>query len=505
MNLFDLFAKINLDTSEYEEGLDKSEKKGKSFAKSLGGGLKTAAKVGGIALGAATAAATAAVGAIGTFVAKGVTSWAEYGDNIDKASQKLGFSMKGYQEWDHILQQSGTSIDSVQRGMMSLENAAQSGSDAFDELGISQEELASMNSEELWEASIKGLQGIADGGKRAALAQKLFGRQARELGPLLNMTVEETEAMKENFNEMGGVMSDDAVKAAAAFQDSLDNVKISFSALGRDLFTTFMPSLSTVMDGLTAIFSGDEGGIGLVSEGINSLVDDITSKLPEFVDLGLGILGSLTDALINNLPTLVESAGTIIGQLVAGIVSAIPKIIEKAPEIISALVTGLSEAWPAIKQAGIDLLMMLWEGIKETGSWLVEQIKGIFDFDWTLPKIKMPHFAISPAGWKFGDLLKGVIPSLGIEWYRKAYDQPYMFDRPTVVGDKGFGDGPGAEMVYGHDSLMRDIRQASGGRNVTFSPTININGDISDPREKAEELMREMKLIFDREAAAYGA
>lgn len=500
MDLFDLVAKITLDTSEYEEGLDKSEKKGKSFAKSLGGGLKTAAKVGGAALGAATAA----VGALGAAVVNGASKWAAYGDNIDKASQKLGFSAKGYQEWDHILQHSGTSIDSVQRGIMSLENAARSGSDAFDELGISQEELASMNSEELWEASIKGLQGIADGGKRAALAQKLFGRQAKELGPLLNMTVEETEAMKENFNEMGGVMSDDAVKAAAAFQDSLQDMKTAFGALGRDLFSTFMPSLSTVMNGLTAIFSGDKGGIGMVSDGINSLVNDITSKLPEFVDLGLGILGSLTDALINNLPTLVESAGTIIGQLAAGIVSAIPKIIEKAPEIISAFVSGLSEAWPAIKQAGIDLLTMLWEGIKETASWVVEKIKGIFDFEWSLPKIKMPHFAISPAGWKFGDLLKGSIPHLSIEWYRKAYDQPYMFDRPTVVGNRGFGDGPGAEMVYGRDSLMRDIRQAVGG-GVTLNATININGDITDPREKAQELMYEMKAILDREAAAYGA
>ncbi len=500
MNLFDLFAKINIDTSEYEEGLDKSEKKGKSFAKSLGSGLKTAAKVGGIALGAATAA----VGALGTAVVKGVTSWSEYGDNIDKASQKLGFSMKGYQQWDHILKQSGTSIESVQRGMMSLENAAQSGSDAFDELGISQEQLASMNSEELWEASIKGLQGIADGGKRAAIAQKLFGRQAKELGPLLNMTAEETEAMKQQFEDMGGVMSEDAVKAAAAFQDSLDNVKISFSALGRDLFTTFMPSMSTVMDGLTKIFAGDNSGIALVSNGINLLVNDITRKLPEFVDLGLGILSSLTDALINNLPTLVEAAGTIIGQLVAGIVSAIPKIIEKAPEIISALVSGLSEAWPAIKQAGIDLLTMLWEGIKQAGTWVVEKIKGIFDFEWSLPKIKMPHFAISPAGWKFGDLLKGSIPRLSIDWYRKAYDQPYMFDRPTVVGNRGFGDGPGAEMVYGRDALMKDIRQAVGG-GVTLNATININGDITDPREKAQELMYEMKAILDREAAAYGA
>ena len=89
MDLFDLMAKITLDTSEYEEGLDKSEKKGKSFAKSLGGGLKTAAKVGGVALGAATAA----VGALGSAVVNGASKWAAYGDNIDKASQKLGFSV----------------------------------------------------------------------------------------------------------------------------------------------------------------------------------------------------------------------------------------------------------------------------------------------------------------------------------------------------------------------------------------------------------------------------
>ena len=60
-------------------------------------------------------------------------------------------------------------------------------------------------------------------------------------------------------------------------------------------------------------------------------------------------------------------------------------------------------------------------------------------------------------------------------------------------------------MVYGHAALMNDIRQAAGGRNVTLNATININGDITDPREKAQELMYEMKAIFDREAAAYGA
>ena len=32
----------------------------------------------------------------------------------------------------------------------------------------------------------------------------------------------------------------------------------------------------------------------------------------------------------------------------------------------------------------------------------------------------MPHFSISPSGWKVSDLLNGSIPSLGIEWYARG-------------------------------------------------------------------------------------
>lgn len=505
MNLFDLAAKINLDSSEYEKGLEKSEKQTNDFAKSLKNGLRTAAKIAGAAL-----AAVATKKVIDGFK-EGISNVAEYGDRIDKMSQKIGFSAKGFQEWDYILNQSGTSMESVQRGMISLEQAAKNGSGAFEKLGISQEQLASMNQEELWDATIKGLQGVADGGERARLAEELFGKGARELAPLLNMTAEETAAMKKQVNDLGGVMSDDAVKSAAAYGDSLDNLKTTLGGLKNKLFSEFLPGLTSVMDGLTMIFSGDsEGGVAQVSAGIQDMVKKISEGLPKVMEVGGQILSGLSDAIIENLPTIIESGTEILLNLITGILKALPQLVEKLPEIMTAIVTGILDAAPALLDAGKALLDMIWSGIKsgweslkEWFKTIVDEIKGFFDFDFELPHIKLPHFAISPPGWRFGDLLKGSIPSLGIEWYRKAYDQPYMFDRPTVVGNRGFGDGPGAEMVYGRDSLMRDIRQAAGG--ATFNATININGDIQDPREKAVELMYEMKAIFDREAAAYGA
>ena len=54
MNVFDLYAKIALDRSEYEKGLEDASEKTSSLADKLKTGLATAAKVGTAAIGAAS-------------------------------------------------------------------------------------------------------------------------------------------------------------------------------------------------------------------------------------------------------------------------------------------------------------------------------------------------------------------------------------------------------------------------------------------------------------------
>ena len=61
MDLFDLFAKITLDTGEYEDGLKDAERKTSKFADSIKNGLATAAKIGAAAIGAAATGISALV------------------------------------------------------------------------------------------------------------------------------------------------------------------------------------------------------------------------------------------------------------------------------------------------------------------------------------------------------------------------------------------------------------------------------------------------------------
>lgn len=368
MNVFELFATLGLDTSNFDNALAGAEQSAGSFGSSIAGGLATAGRIGATAVAATTAAVVAGSAA---FVS-GVSNVAEYADNIDKMSQKLGMSAEAYQEWDFIMQHAGTSIESMQTSMKTLASAAESGNDAFEQLGLTQEQIAGMSQEELFGATIEALQNVEDTTQRTYLAGQLLGRGATELGPLLNMSAEELEGMREQVHELGGVMSDEAVTAGAGFQDSLQNMQTALTGVKNNLLGEFLPSFSTVMDGLAAIFSGDQGGLETVRQGVEDFAAQMNETLPTFITLAGDILGVLGDALIDNLPQLIEIGSQVIGQLAEGLIANLPQLISAAISIIARIGRGLIEALPQLTTAALDIIMMLGQFLVENAPAMIE-------------------------------------------------------------------------------------------------------------------------------------
>lgn len=359
--IFRLFGSIFIDTSEAEKSLSKTDSKVKRLQESLGKAVTGAAK-----MAAGVAASVAGAGAAVFAFADNVAS---VGDTIDKQSQKLGLSAKGYQEWEAVLGHCGASIDSFKGGMKTLTKAITTGSKdqvaAFQAVGLSMDQVASMSREEVLNAVITGLQGMDESAERTSIATTLLGKAAGELGPLLNTSAEDTAAMKQAVNELGGVMSNEGVAASAAFKDALQDLTTIGTGFKNAMGTMVLPYVTEAMTALTDGFRKD--GIAGMQRAAADVVLGFTAKfaekIPDIAAQATSAAQNFAAYLQDNMPLIVECGGQIITNLANGIFNAFPSIAEAGIQTVATLVTEIWAHADDLLTTGADLLGKLIGGL----------------------------------------------------------------------------------------------------------------------------------------------
>jgi hypothetical protein len=263
------------------------------------------------------------------------------------------------------------------------------------------------------------------------------------------------------------------------------------------------------------------------AELISTIADAIVEHLPDLASSAVDIINSIGDFLAENIPTLASKVAEFMSNMGRTIVTNIPVVVgaiaKAAPTVLSAIgriglsiIQNIIKLIPKIASAGLQIISGLARGMggaalglvktamdnikkaiekpiqdaKDTLSGILDGIKGFFPISIgkILDNISLPHFTVDGGEFPYGVGGKGHMPSFGVDWYAKAMDQPYMFNRASLIGVGEAGD----EMVYGRKALMDDIREASGGgRNVTINVTVN---GADSPEQWATRLVRQMEL-----------
>lgn len=327
------------------------EQSGQDFGNALATGIKATAAV----IAAATAAVAGAAIATGKAFIEAANDVSEWGNTIDKESQKMNMSAEGYQTWAFILEHAGASIDGMKTAMKKLTIAAEEGNDAFSALGISQEQLAAMTPEETWAATIEALQNVADEGERTALANELLGKGAVELAPLFNMTAAETDELKTQVKELGGIMSDDAVKAAAEYQDELQNMRVALDGVKNNMMSKFLPGMSQVMKGLSMVFSG-QGGIEEIKQGLSQITANLVELSPQFFEIASAIVMSVLEGFGAMLPTAAEAIFGFISQALVTVTGLIPQLLPVITSAITSLMSTVMQCLPLITSSLLSVI-----------------------------------------------------------------------------------------------------------------------------------------------------
>lgn len=382
---------------------------GKSASSSFGSALGKGVKATGVAMAALATGAIAA----GTGIYNLASGVAQAGDNIDKMSQKIGISAQAYQEWGYVFERSGASVDNLQAGMKTLSSVitdAASGSEGaaakLEAVGLSVEDLSNMSQEQQLSTVIEALQGMGEGAERTSAATDLLGKSATDMAAVLNMTGEETQALIDEAHEYGMVMSDDAVAASAAFEDSLTKLDGTVSGFKTSMVSGLLPGITQIVDGLSDLVAGNEGASEAIKSGAESVIGSITEMIPEIVTmisslasavmesapaileaLAQGIVTALpllvpaavdmilglTSTLISMLPMLIDAAMQIILALAEGLIEALPELIPQVVEVVAGIVQALVENASLLIPAAIDLLLALAEGLIAAIPVLIEQ------------------------------------------------------------------------------------------------------------------------------------
>lgn len=351
-SIFELFGTIMVDNKQANKSLSETDSKAGKVAKAFGNGVKAVGKFGAAAVGA-----TAAV--VGGLT-KMAGSTAEAMDDIDKMSQKLGISTEAYQEWNHVMDQSGMSIDTMKTGMRTLQQAMsgvnEEGEDTteeFKKLGISVKDANGKmrSTEDVMNETIAALASMEDGAERTALATKLFGRAGTEMAPMLNSGAEAIEELKQEAHDLGLVFDEETVKSGAKLNDTMNNVKKSFEAVKNGLGASLMPVVQSFAEQLLTWMPKIQQLFERLSPVLTRLFDKLMPVLFDVADALLPVIFDVLDMLMPIFEDLCDMLLPIIVDML---------------EMISPLLKLVSELLKPI----LDLVNLLLKPILEFVHWI---------------------------------------------------------------------------------------------------------------------------------------
>lgn len=289
MNLFELVARLTLDSSKYEQGIKSSESTAVKFGKKLDKGLATAAKVGAAAIGAASTAVVA------------------FGKSAVEASMNFETS---FAQLNTIMDTTQKSVESMQDGLMQLSN----------KMGISASELAETTYNAISATGdTAGALTIVENASKLAVAG--FTDTASALSTLTTVMNSYKMESGETINIADSLIAVQnlGVTTVSELSASMGKAIATASAYGVDLYNLESAYISLTKSGIntaesTTYIASMMKELGSESSKVSKVIKDKTGKsfdqlMKEGKSVG-DVLGILSDSVKGDSAALINLWGS---------------------------------------------------------------------------------------------------------------------------------------------------------------------------------------------------
>ena len=171
-----------------------------------------------------------------------------------------------------------------------------------------------------------------------------------------------------------------------------------------------------------------------------------------------GIVSATFTGIKDTMNSLMSTANTLTGGKLDSIKTSFSTKLNEAKSTVSTVMENIKSAFSE-----------KMESAKSVVSGAIEKIKGFFNFEWSLPHLKMPHFSISGSF----SLNPPSVPSFGVEWYKTGG----IMTNPTVFGMNGtrlmVGGEAGAEAILPLSEFYTELNYMLDRKLKAISQYVN--------------------------------
>lgn len=264
------------------------------------------------------------------------------------------------------------------------------------------------------------------------------------------------------------------------FTTHFENIKVVIQTVFeviKTVVSTVMTVIQQIIQTITAAIKGDWSGVwnGIKSifstiwDAIKSIVTTVLDAIKTIISNTLNAAKSIVSNVLNSIKSVFSDIWNSIKSTVSNVINGVKSTISSG---LNAAKSTVSSVLESIKSK----FSSIFESAKNIVKNAIDKIKSFFNFSWSLPSIKLPHFSISG---KFS-LNPPQIPHFSVSWYKKAMDNPVMFTKPTIFSmnpatgqAKGAGEA-GDELMIGKETMLNMIRQAVAEQNAALLDKLDL-------------------------------
>jgi hypothetical protein len=203
---------------------------------------------------AAAAAATVLAGAlIGVTVAT-----ANQGDEAAKAGARVGVTAEEMQELGFAAEQTGAKLIDVETAFRRQARAASDAAkgtgraaETYRDLGINVKDAGGEFKAplDLFLETAEAMKGLSSETEKSAIANDLFGRGGAKILPLINAGAEGINNLRDQAQDLGFVLDNEAAKASEDFVDRQNEVRLALVGVRNQIGKRLMPVLTDMLAG----------------------------------------------------------------------------------------------------------------------------------------------------------------------------------------------------------------------------------------------------------------